>query len=203
MKLDFSFLRRPKPPDRYAEELAGIGATLSELTEAVTKVTKSHFQLASLVESQAETLEEALGNIEESLAGRRRLDEEREKEELVEQSLGSLAKEFLPVLDGLERIGHFLAQNQEITTLSCGPPLIEALRAVADRSRQALAALGVSRVPALGRPFDPHLHHAIKTVATDDPEMDGRVVEEVVSGYQAGSRVLRYPSVVVAVKDKN
>lgn len=206
MKINLSFLEnrlRKKPrDDQTLETMTRLEATLRELTAAVSKVAKGQFQLAALVESQAETLEETAENISGSLSRSRRMDDDDLARQLEEKTLVSLLKEFLPVVDGLERILRFVTQNREINNLSFGSSLVEALRALADRTGQALAAQGVTRIPATGRPFDPYRHHAVKTVAVDDPELAGRVLEEVMSGYEARGKVVRYASVVVAVKEQ-
>ena len=49
----------------------------------------------------------------------------------------------------------------------------------------------VEPVEAVGAPFDPELHEAIDEAAVDDPELDGRVVEQYQSGYRLGDRLVR------------
>ncbi|MDA8335600.1 MAG: nucleotide exchange factor GrpE [Peptococcaceae bacterium] len=206
MRFDLSFLNRPRGKESHdplAEGLARVEEALKELTGTVSQVTKGQFQLTALVESQAETLEETAGNINEGLARAGEQMDTQVSREQEEKALAVLLREFLPVLDGLDRILEFVNQNQEITRISFGPSLVEGLKSLADRAAQALAALGVKRLPATGRPFDPHRHHAVKAVPVTDPELDGRVLQEVMAGYEMRGRVVRYASVVVAVRQED
>jgi len=60
-----------------------------------------------------------------------------------------------------------------------------------------LAKEGLEKIEAAGKPFDPHLHHAIDRVHTDEvPE--GTVMEELQAGYVFHGRVLRPAMVRVA-----
>lgn len=207
MTFDLSFLnrwvRKENPSDSRSKDLSRLEAAIEEMSALVAQVTKGQYQLRALVENQAETLEETAENITSALNRNRNLEDEQAKGEVEEKTLVSLLKEFLPVLDGLERIMLFTSKNQEMAQLSFGPALIEALRALADRSRQALGAMGVSRIPATGQIFDPYLHHAVKTVTVGDPQMAGRILDEVVSGYAVGDKIIRYASVVVGIKEEN
>jgi molecular chaperone GrpE len=47
-------------------------------------------------------------------------------------------------------------------------------------------------------PFSPECHEAVAAVATDDPDMNGLVVEEVMTGFRSRDRVLRAAKVRVA-----
>lgn len=68
---------------------------------------------------------------------------------------------------------------------------------VAERIVAALATVGVAALRPDGEPFDPALHEAGGTVATDDAALDGRVAETEVIGFVDRGRVLRAPVVIV------
>ncbi|MCU0483697.1 MAG: nucleotide exchange factor GrpE [Chloroflexi bacterium] len=73
----------------------------------------------------------------------------------------------------------------------------EGVVAIDRKLRQLLDGEGVSPVEALGRPFDPREHEAIKYEAgTGRPE--GEVVAETRRGYRLRDRVLRPALVVVS-----
>ncbi|MFC1934506.1 nucleotide exchange factor GrpE, partial [Chloroflexota bacterium] len=59
--------------------------------------------------------------------------------------------------------------------------------------RTSLEAQGLSHIKAVGEPFDPYLHEAIR----QDKGKDGIVIEEVQKGYQFHDRVIRPSKVVV------
>ena len=60
-----------------------------------------------------------------------------------------------------------------------------------------LDELGVQVIPTRGELFDPSIHEAAGTEAVDDPEQDGRVLEELLRGYRTKERVLRVARVTV------
>jgi len=217
MTIDLSFLTRwrnprpvdvtpppehPSPPaDPGLEVLERVEAALAGLTDAVARIAKAQFQMTALVESQAETLEEAVEQITAGLTQRQEREERESDRESEQKALTAFLREFLPVVDGLDRVLAFVRQNRELEAVSFGPSLIQALAALADRTRQALAALGVTRIPTVGASFDPYRHHAVKAVPAADPGLADRVVEEVVAGYEARGRIVRHASVVVAVDE--
>jgi molecular chaperone GrpE len=63
----------------------------------------------------------------------------------------------------------------------------------------ALSRLGVEAIPAVGQPFDEHLHEAMLQQPAPGPETaPGTVLAEVQPGYRMGERVLRHARVIVA-----
>jgi molecular chaperone GrpE len=55
----------------------------------------------------------------------------------------------------------------------------------------------VKKIEAVGKPFDPHFHEAIREVAGEE---DGQIVEELQTGYQLGDKVIRPSQVVISKK---
>ena len=62
-----------------------------------------------------------------------------------------------------------------------------------------LDALGVKPIPSVGEPFDPHVHEAVVTEATDEYEPD-TVMQEIVAGYRLGDKLIRPALVKVATR---
>ena len=62
-----------------------------------------------------------------------------------------------------------------------------------------LEALGVKPIPAVGEQFDPHVHEAVVTEATDEYEPD-TVIQEIVAGYRLGDKLIRPALVKVATR---
>ena len=118
---------------------------------------------------------------------RRRL--ERAQQEIKAITVGETLKALLPTLDSLE-----LALRSPV-------PDPKEFRRGVDLIRQqmeiALQSLGLTRIPAEGKLFDPNLHEAIEVVETTDAQ-DGEVVEEILAGYKLGDRLLRPAKVLVA-----
>jgi molecular chaperone GrpE len=63
---------------------------------------------------------------------------------------------------------------------------------------EILARHGLTRIPAEGHHFDPHVHQAVERVETTDVA-DGTIIGEMRSGYKVRDRVLRPSLVRVAV----
>lgn len=74
---------------------------------------------------------------------------------------------------------------------------IEGVRLVERRLLALLEREGVRPIPALGEPFDPHLHLAV-AVEHDGSVPEGTVIGEELRGYARGERILRHAEVVVA-----
>lgn len=73
-------------------------------------------------------------------------------------------------------------------------PLVKGVKMALKRLVELLQNEGVSRIEAIGKQFDPSVHEAIESVPTADlPE--GRVVEEIRSGFMLRGKVIR-PSLV-------
>jgi molecular chaperone GrpE len=148
------------------------------------------------VESLKRSLNEAQTKVETYLANWQRAEAdlinyrrraEQEREEISKFANTTLILSLLPVLDDLER------------ALCCIPPRLEKLnwidgiRLIERKLRVTLEAQGLSEIRALGEPFDPNLHEAVR----QDKGKDGIVVEEVQKGYKLRDRVIRPAMVVV------
>lgn len=117
---------------------------------------------------------------------------ERERIEFREYVTGSVAEQFLPVLDNFA-----LALNSagSVEQLRSGVELIM------KQMEEILRKLQVTPVPAVGEAFDPRLHEAIGTVERDDLP-DQHVAEEIRRGYRLRERLLRPAMVRVASNPK-
>jgi molecular chaperone GrpE len=117
---------------------------------------------------------------------------ERERIEFREYATGSVAEQFLPVLDNFA-----LALNSagSVEQLRSGVELI------VKQMEEILRRLQVIPVAAVGEPFDPRLHEAIGTVERDDLP-DQHVAEEIRRGYRLRERLLRPAMVRVASNPK-
>ncbi len=68
---------------------------------------------------------------------------------------------------------------------------------VLQKLSKVLEEMGVKKVAAIGKPFDPNFHEAIREVPGDE---DGLVVEEVQTGYELNGKVIRPSQVVISKK---
>jgi len=123
---------------------------------------------------------------------------ERERSETYNRVVADVSTKLLPVLDNLKRALETEAsvessESDEFRHFLSGVDLIyKQLNGVLD-------ALGVKPIAAVGEPFNPHIHEAVVTEATDDYEPD-TVMQEIVAGYRLGDKLIRPALVKVATK---
>jgi len=108
----------------------------------------------------------------------------------VDRGKRAVVAEFLDVLDNLDRAIGAAASEPE-------SPLRRGVELVRDQFLTKLQALGVTRIPALGQPFDATRHDAVSTAPVSDTAQDGLVVAVAKEGYTMGDDLLRPASVVV------
>jgi len=141
-------------------------------------------------------LAELKARVEANLAGwqraqadfvnyRRRAEQERD--ETVKFANASLVLSLLPILDDFERA--VTSCPQELSGLAW----VEGIRLIGRKLRASLEAQGLSPIQALGEPFDPRRHEAVRQAQGKE----GIVLEEVQKGYRFRDRVLRPTQVVV------
>jgi len=127
---------------------------------------------------------------------RKRVDKERA--ETYNRVVADVATKLLPVLDNLKRALEAessveSSESDEFRHFLSGVDLIyKQLNGVLD-------ALGVKPIAAVGEPFNPHVHEAVVTEATDDFEPD-TVMQEIVAGYRLGDKLIRPALVKVATR---
>lgn len=106
------------------------------------------------------------------------------------RGIETLAERLLPVLDGFDLA--LAAPND--------PAIQEYAKGVEIIRKQlwdVLAKQGIERIDAQGKPFNPHLHHAIESVETSEYP-DGTVTHVLQQGYTFHDRVLRPAMVKVS-----
>lgn len=127
---------------------------------------------------------------------RKRMD--RERSETYNRVVIDIAGKLLPVLDNLKRALEAessveASESDEFRHFLSGVDLIfKQLNGV-------LEALGVTAIASVGEPFNPHVHEAVVTEATDQYEPD-TVIQEIVSGYKLGDKLIR-PALVKVAKE--
>jgi molecular chaperone GrpE len=101
----------------------------------------------------------------------------------------NVVREFLPVIDNLERalkhVPEDLADND----------YVKGVQGVVKQFDKALADSGVQRIKTVGEPFDPAVHEA---VSMDEGDGDQEIVsDELQAGYKLGNEVIRHAMVRV------
>jgi molecular chaperone GrpE len=114
----------------------------------------------------------------------------REQEETRQYGTERVVRDFLEVLDNLERaVGH-AAQNDD--------PMIQGIRMVVKQFRDVLGHYGVTPFDSVGAAFDPSVHEAISQVPSAEVAA-GTVIQEALRGYKMHDRLLRPARVVIAM----
>jgi molecular chaperone GrpE len=117
----------------------------------------------------------------------------RERAEALRFASEPLIRELLPVVDNLERA---LAHGEDNRL-----PILDGVRLVLKSLLDMLQRHGVTRIDAMGQPFDPSRHEAMVQVESDDHEPN-HVVAQHQSGYLLHDRLLR-PALVSVSRRKS
>lgn len=122
----------------------------------------------------------------------------KEKEEFLKFSQASILKEFLVVVDNLERaISSIPGDDQDKGFLA----LKQGVELTLKQFQSVLEKHGVTKVKAVGEKFDPRFHEVMFQEETDKFP-DDTVLEELQSGYLLHDRVLR-PALVKTAKNQS
>ncbi len=114
---------------------------------------------------------------------------EREQSAMSDMMRAQNIKKFLPVIDDLERA----LSNRPAGAESW----VSGIELIYRKLTSILDSEGVTRIEAVGQPFDPNLHEAIAQEPSDTVE-SGHVIAVVQAGYMLGERVIRHALVRVA-----
>lgn len=119
----------------------------------------------------------------------------REQLDFMKYAFEPVLREYLPLLDNLERALFHSKESKDLNKLN------EGLQLMIKQCQEVLSRFEVSPIPAKGEPFDPTKHQAISQVETEELPAN-HVAEEVTKGYYFKDRVLRPTLVSVSRKKK-
>jgi|SRR5580698_3616528 molecular chaperone GrpE len=115
---------------------------------------------------------------------------EKERGELYEYASMEAVRAMLPVLDDFER---------SLKSESSDKEYVKGMELIYQRFFDGLKKLGLEPIVSEGQPFDPHIHHAVDKMETEDAAPD-TILEEFQRGYNFKGRMLRPAMVKVAVE---
>jgi len=115
---------------------------------------------------------------------------ERERSEYIEYAAMEALRPLLTVLDDFERALKVETQDKEYA---------KGMELIYQRTLDAVKKMGLEPIDAAGKPFDPHIHHAVEMVNTDDVD-DNTVLEAYQKGYNFKGRLMRPAMVKVGVR---
>lgn len=93
---------------------------------------------------------------------------------------------FLPCLDVFKKAKQMVND----------PASKKGIEMVENEIQNSLNTLGVKKIEAIGKPFDPKYHHALSTMI-DNTKPDGEVLDEYQAGYIYNDKVIKYSQVIV------
>ena len=114
----------------------------------------------------------------------------REKMELVQSGSAECVKNFLPLMDDLQRALEAIEKSNALEALR------EGVKLIAQKFRETLKKQNVKEIEALGLELDTDHHEAVARFDAGK-EKKGKIVDVVQPGYKMGDKVLRFAKVVV------
>jgi molecular chaperone GrpE len=122
--------------------------------------------------------------------------QEREREQQRVRITMDVLRQLLPLMDDFDRALASVPEGMGLDSPN-GSRWLEGLALIRRKFDGILDNFDVSRIEAVGKPFDPFFHEALMTVPSDNMPA-GIVVDEVQKGYIMGDEVLRPTLVVVS-----
>jgi molecular chaperone GrpE len=153
------------------------------------------------IETLKKLLAEANAKAEANLAGWQRAQadfinykrhSEQERAEMAQFANSVIMLSLLPILDDFERA--FVSIPPRLEKMSW----VDGIKLVERKLWANLEAQGLTPIKALGQPFDPNLHEAVR----QDEGKEGIVIEELQKGYTLYDRIIRPSKVVVGNGEK-
>lgn len=162
-----------------AQASAAVLGDLESMRNLVSTVKQERDQFRSLLQRTQADFENYQKRIQRDL-----------KQDL-RYAAGPLVRDLLPALDNLDRATAAAKQAGETG------PLVQGVAMVQSQFLEALKRHGITRIEALGQPFDPNLHQAVMQQASKE-QPPNTVVQVLEQGFMIHDRVLRPASVVVS-----
>lgn len=164
--------------------------------DATTREAQTGAGLSATFEAEREQLAKEKAELQEFLQRRQaefenfRRRVEREKTELFEYASMDAVKTLLPILDDFERALKIETADKEYA---------RGMELIYNRFLEVIKKLGLEPISTTGSLFDPHLHHAVDMVESDEYP-DHTILDEYQRGFYFKGRLLRPAMVKVAVK---
>ena len=118
---------------------------------------------------------------------------DRNKEELLKYANEEIITDILTVIDHLELALHHSSEGETSSSLA------EGVNLTLKELINVLEKHGLVTIDAMGKSFDPVVHHAMSQIESEDAE-ENTIVKEFRKGYMLKERVLRAAMVGVSAK---
>lgn len=159
--------------------------------------TEQDDNLSNPVQSEVEKLKAELGEAKDKYLrifaefdnSKRR--NAKERLELIKTAGLEILQDLLPVLDDLGRAEKIIETATDLENVKKGFDLIK------EKLVRTLQNKGLKAMESIGTDFDADLHEAITEIPAPNPDMVGKVVDEVEKGYILNEKIIRYAKVIV------
>jgi len=184
---------RPSPDDPTENERRAAGEVRSpgEGGPAVAELVATRAELKRLQAELSEAKEALVRRQADFDNYRKRI--ERERGEAYNRIVAEVAGKLLPVVDNLSRALE-AERSVEAGESKEFRHFLHGVELISKQLNDLLESFGIQPIVAVGQRFDPHIHEAVVTEASDEHEPD-TVISEMQRGYRIGDRLLR-PSMV-------
>jgi molecular chaperone GrpE len=163
-------------------DIAAIQKDYEELKQRLNSAEDSANEAQSLYQRMAADFENY----------RKRVD--RERQEFSNFGIQRAAEALFPALDDLDRAQSGLNAQMK------SEDILESIKIVFNRVRQALEQVGVQPIIGVGEHFDPQFHEPVQQIETEEFP-DGTVAEVLRKGYTLNGKVIR-PALVNVASNK-
>ncbi len=119
-----------------------------------------------------------------------------EREDIICFSNETLILALLPILDNFDRA---FVHAEECKGKDISDELLKGFALIKKQLEDILSKIGLSRIDALGKKFDPVYHEAVLTKESPD-QPEGMVIEEMQKGYMLKEKVIRPTMAIVSKK---
>lgn len=116
----------------------------------------------------------------------------REKAELIKNGGESALSALLPVIDDFERAMQIIRTAEDVKAVAEGVDLIYT------KFLSYLSHQGVKAIEAIGKTFETEMFEAVAIIPAPEPDLKGKVLESIQTGYTLHDKVIRHAKVVVA-----
>lgn len=165
---------KPKKKDKYKEEVEKLKGEIEKLKNDNLKMKDDYLRARADLENT-----------------RRRLNEDALQTK--KYASMKLVEELVNPVDMLVKVCNMETQNPEINNFLIG------FKMIAKQLNDILASDGLKEIEALGKEFDPNIHHAISSEYREGVEPN-MVLEVMQTGYKYKDRVLRPAMVKVSIE---
>ena len=149
------------------------------------------------INAEKENVEKQLDRYKRLLAEfdnyKRRTD--KEKKEISDLAITSLAKEVITVVDDFERTLDSLPKVKKEESY------IDGIKLIFEKLTKILIDKEIKSFDSIGAMFDPEIHEAISSLQ-DKKSKDGIIVNEFLKGYKYKEKIIRHAQVIVAKNKK-